>query len=194
MNKGYTQVFRRRREGKTDYKKRRALIISKLPFVHMFVSSRNVYAEIARATAKGDEVIASANSIQLRKLGWIASGKSIPACYLTGLLLGKKAKQAGLDEEVILYTGLKAYIPGSRLSAVAKGLVESGVKLRVDEETFANEDRISGSHIAEYAKSLKGKEELERRFSGFMAKKLDPEKITEVFEAVKAKIVEGVEK
>jgi len=194
MKNRYTQIFRRRREGKTDYKKRRALIISRLPFVHVFISSRNVYAEIARPAAEGDRVVASANSIQLRKLGWTGSGKSLPACYLTGLLLGTKSKEAGLKEEVILYTGLKAYIPGSRLSAVAKGLVDSGIELRVDKETFPSEDRLSGKHISEYAKNLKGKEEFERRFSGLIARKLDPEKIAEVFEAVKAKIVGGVEK
>ncbi|MEM0118611.1 MAG: 50S ribosomal protein L18 [Conexivisphaerales archaeon] len=194
MKDKYTQVFRRRREGKTDYKKRRALVISRIPFVSVFISSKNVYAQIARATPEGDKVIVSANSLQLRKSGWNGSGKSLPACYLTGLLLGKKAKDAGLDEEVILYTGLRAYVPGSRLSAVAKGLVDSGIKLRVDEESLPEEGRVSGEHIAEYARHLKGSEEFERKFSALLSRNLNPEGIRDNFEAVKAKIAGGLEK
>jgi len=194
MKDRYVEVFRRRREGKTDYKKRRALIISRLPFISVFISSKFIYSQLSVAEPKGDKVIASANSKQLLKLGWKGSGKSLPACYLTGLLLGKKGKQAGIDE-AILYTGLRAYRKGSRISAFVKGVVDSGLALRVEEESLPEEERLKGEHIKAYAEELKkqGPDYL-KRFSSLLASGFSPEHTVESFEAVKAKIMEGVAK
>lgn len=185
MKARYIQVFRRRREGKTDYKKRRAVIVSRLPFASIFISSKHVYGQISIAHPEGDHVIASANSIQLKKEGWIGSGKCLPACYLTGLLLGKRAREAGLSSDVILYTGLRSYISGSRIAAFAKGLLDSGVKLLVDQNSLPSDERLSGKHIEDYAKKVKEEKADDRMKSYLLAR----EELRNNFEAVRSKIL-----
>lgn len=188
--KKHIDIFRRRREGKTDYKKRRALITSRLCFVRSFVSSHNVYAQLIRAGPSGDLTLASASSTQLPKFGWKGATKNLPACYLTGLLLGRRSAAAGV-EEAILYTGLSAYRSGSRVSALVKGALDGGLKVRVDEETFPAEDRLSGGHISSYAAELKksNSELYGSRFGRLISKGLAPEEIGKNFEEVKEAIL-----
>ncbi len=90
------------------------------------VSNKNVSSQFVKPKVKGDEVLSSAHSRQLRKLGWAGSLKSTPACYLLGLLAGKKAKDKGV-KEAVLYNGLVPFIKGSRIAAFVKGVVDSGV-------------------------------------------------------------------
>ncbi len=117
------------------------------------ISGQERHCPVHQAPVKGDVVLSSSHSHELRKHGWKGSLKSTPACYLLGLLAGRKAKEKGI-EEAFLYNGVIPFVKGSRLSAFAKGVVDSGLKVPVSSEVFPNEERLSGATIASFAAEL----------------------------------------
>ena len=66
-NASYRVQLRRRREGKTDYQARKALVTSRKPRLVTRGSLKNVEAQIIVAKPHGDEVLVSANSRELIK-------------------------------------------------------------------------------------------------------------------------------
>jgi len=190
-NASYRVQLRRRREGKTDYQARKALVTSRKPRLVTRSSLKNVEAQIIIAKPHGDEVLVAANSRELIKsFGWKAPTGNIPAAYLTGLLVGLKAKAAGITE-AILDLGLVSPTKGSRTFAVLSGVVDAGVEVPHSEEKIVKE-RIKGEHIAKYAKNLGAdSEEYTVKFSQYTAHGVAPEKIAEHFAKVKADIMAG---
>jgi len=104
--KTYQVKFRRRREGRTDYRQRHKLITQDknkyqspkyrlvVRFTNRFVICQVIYAEIG-----GDKILCSANSKELAKHGVSTGLKNYAAAYCTGLLLARRLlKQLGLDE------------------------------------------------------------------------------------------------
>ncbi len=148
MSRKTRLAFRRKREGKTNYKKRLALLKSRTERLVIRKSNKYITAQIVSYEPSSDKVILGVSSKELAKLGWKHSAKSLPAAYLTGLLLGKKASEKKITK-AILDLGLQTSIPGSRLYAVLKGVVDSGLSVPVSEVVFPPEDRLSGSHISE---------------------------------------------
>lgn len=141
--KTYTVPFRRKRQGKTNYKKRLGLLKSKSLRLVVRKSNKHTLVQLINYTDIGDKVNLSVSSKHLLKFGWDKSTGNIPAAYLTGLLLGNKAK----GKKAILDLGLQTPISGSRLFAVLKGVLEGGLNISVDESVFPSEDRIMGKHI-----------------------------------------------
>jgi large subunit ribosomal protein L18 len=188
-NASYRVQLRRRREGKTDYQARKALVTSRRPRLVTRASLKNVEAQIIIAKPHGDEVLAAANSRELiKKFGWKAPTGNVPAAYLTGLLVGLKAKAAGITE-AILDLGLVSPTKGSRIFAVLNGVVDAGVDVPHSDEKIVKE-RVKGEHIAKYAKNLgAGSEEYTAKFTQYTAKGVAPEKIGEHVSKVKADIV-----
>lgn len=182
----YRVPFRRRRKGKTDYRRRLKLLFSGYPRAVIRVSTKHITSQIVKFSPKGDSTMTSASSKEIQKLGWKGSGKSLPACYLLGYLLGKRAQNEGI-KEVVLDLGLLSPIPGSRAFAVLKGMIDSGLNVPHGDNIFPDDDRIRGEHIANYAKQL-GEEEKGRVFSQYISRGLDPEKLPEHFEDVLNKI------
>ncbi|MGQ9718714.1 MAG: 50S ribosomal protein L18 [Nitrososphaerales archaeon] len=193
MKSTYVPVMRRRRESKTNYRRRKAIVMSRLPFLSVFISEKNVFVQISSPRKEGDVSLASAHSRELIKFGWLGSRKSIPATYLTGLLAGLKAK--GKVDKVILYTGLRRFMPNSRITAVVKGLLDAGISVPIDQDALPSEDRLKGKHIADYAKYLLERDKVayKARFSNLISKALNPEALLGHFEEVRKKIVEGFE-
>jgi len=192
----YSVPFRRRREGKTDYRARRALILSKMPRIVARGSLKHMTVQVVNAKVEGDEVLASAHSKELvRDYGWKGACGNVPAAYLTGLLCGLKALQKGI-KKAILDIGLRTPVKGSRVFAVLKGALDAGLEVPHSEEVLPDDSRIRGEHIANYAKMLASEnpEEYNRRFSEYLAKKLKPEKLPEHFAKVKEKILAAFEK
>lgn len=187
----YRVKLRRRREGKTDYQARKALVTSRKPRLVTRSSNKNIEVQLIIAKPHGDEVLASANSRELIKsYGWRAPTGNIPAAYLTGLLAGLKAKKAGI-KEAILDIGLVSPTKGSKIFAVLSGVVDTGVEIPHSEEKIVKE-RMKGEHIAKYAKSLGvGSEEYTAKFSQYTSQGVAPEKISEHFTKVKADILAG---
>ena len=89
-------IKRRRQEGKTDYKARLALLKSSEPRLIIRRTNRYVIAQFVQSKVAQDSIIFGANSKDLLEMGWpsefAGSLKSRAAAYLTGLLLGSKAK------------------------------------------------------------------------------------------------------
>ena len=184
---------RRRREGKTDYQARKALVLSGKPRLVTRSTLKNVTAQIIVAKPYGDEVLAAAHSRELKKYGWKAPTGNVPAAYLTGLLCGLKAKAKGVSE-AILDIGLVAPTKGSKLFAALSGVLDAGIDVPHDEEKIVKE-RIKGEHIAKYGKSLgAGSEGYSAKFSKYLGQKLSPEKLPEHFAKVKADVVGSFKK
>jgi large subunit ribosomal protein L18 len=188
-----TTLFRRRREGVTDYKSRKKAILSQGCLLVVRASGKNVSGQFLTPKVGGDLTLVSVHSRNLQKLGWKGSGKSTPACYLLGLLAGKKALAKGITE-AFLYNGLRPFIRGSRVTAFAKGVKEAGVNLSISEEVFPNDDRLNGKTIAEYASKLlkESKESYNKKFSSMIKAGFKPEDYAKHVEEAKAKI--GLEK
>jgi len=189
-NSRYRVPFRRRREGKTNYKTRRALVVSGKPRLVARKTLKNVIAQIIVAKPHGDEVLVSAHSKELtQKYGWKAPRENLPAAYLTGLLCGLKAKAQG-TKEAILDMGLNRPSMGAKVFAVLKGVSDGGVHVPHSEEKLPDEKRIDGEHIAHYAESLtSNSEEYQSKFSQYLKQKFPPEELPKHFAKVKTAII-----
>ena len=191
----YRVPFRRRREGKTNYHKRLALLKSGKPRLVVRKTLNHHVAQIVLYAPEGDKTVVSAHTRELmRDFGWKGHGGNTPSAYLLGLLIGYKALEKGI-EEAILDIGLHPPTKGSSIFAVLKGAVDAGLNAPHSEEIYPGEERINGRHIAEYAKMLKEDDEnYKKQFGGYIVKGLEPEKLPEHFEEVKARIIEKFEK
>lgn len=181
---GYIATLKRIRNGRTNYRKRAALLLSRRKFVTITVSDENVQAQIAYPMSKGDVTITSSHSRELTRFGWNGSLNSLPACYLTGLLLGKKSLRKEVDE-AILYTGKNPFT--TRVAACLKGIIDSGMKVPASDSSFPPEERLVGNHIAEYARILQdeNKDAYNSRFSKLIANKFDPTQYSSYVRKVK---------
>jgi|Deesub1362A_J573_1020465.scaffolds.fasta_scaffold00258_36 large subunit ribosomal protein L18 len=156
MAKGprYKVPYRRRREGKTDYRKRLKLLKSRKPRVVVRITNTRVIAQLIEYDPDGDKVEVMITSEHLRKEGYMGNLNNTPACYLTGILFGKKCIEKGY-EEGIFDIGLRTPTRGSRVFAFLKGVVESGFEIPHDSEVFPDEYRLTGKHIVDYYESSK---------------------------------------
>ncbi|MDH3191508.1 MAG: 50S ribosomal protein L18 [Nitrosopumilus sp.] len=140
----YSKILRRLREEKTNYKKRGTMLMGKRDFITVNITNENTQVQILTPGMTGDKVIAYAHSRYLLEKGWKGSRKSVPAAYLTGYLAGKKALGQGA-KDAILYTGTRKYT--QRMAAALKGVIDAGVKIPADSETFPPDERINGEHL-----------------------------------------------
>ena len=140
----YAKILRRLREEKTNYKKRGTMLMGKRDFITVNITNQNTQVQILKPEMTGDKVVSSAHSRYLIEKGWKGSRKSVSAAYLTGYLAGKKALGQGA-KDAILYTGTKKYT--QRMAAALKGVIDAGVDVPANEETFPPADRINGDHL-----------------------------------------------
>ncbi|KAH8489739.1 hypothetical protein Peur_021590 [Populus x canadensis] len=105
--KRFQVKFKRRREGKTDYRARIRLInqdknkynTPKYRFVMRF-TNKDVTAQIIHASMAGDIVVAAAYSHELPRYGLEVGLTNYAAAYCTGLLLARRVlKKLEMDEE-----------------------------------------------------------------------------------------------
>ncbi len=143
----YRVHFRRRREGRTDYRVRLRLLKSGLPRAVVRLSDRRVRVSIVAFDPTGDRVLAAADSGELGGIAFPPSSlASTPAAYLTAYLAGLRAKSAGA-EEAVLDAGLRHPTVGGRLAAALKGLLDAGIELPHGEKDFPTADRLNGAHL-----------------------------------------------
>ena len=188
----YAPLQRRRREGLTDYRSRKKAITSRANLLVVRVSDKNVSSQFIKPRVSGDAVLSSAHSRQLRKLGWKGPMKSTPACYLLGLLAGKKASESGV-KDAVLYMGVDPFVRGSRVAAFVKGVIDAGVSVPMGEEALPSEERLTGKSTAEFAARLAKEDEAtyNRRFSALIGQGFRPEDYPEHVEKVKGMIMSG---
>ncbi len=140
----YSKILRRLRDEKTNYRKRKTMLMGRRDFITVNISNENTQVQILKPEMKGDKVLASAHSRFLVSKGWKGSRKNVPACYLTGYLAGKKALSKGA-KDAILYSGTKKYT--QRMAAALKGVIDAGLQIPADPETLPSDDRINGEHL-----------------------------------------------
>ena len=150
----FTVAKRRKREGKTDYKKRIKLLMGKTPRLIIRKSLHNMMLQVIEFNPAGDKVVLTVTSQNLKKLGWKANTNNLPASYLCGYLLGTKAL-AKKVQECILDLGMQSSVKKGSLFAALKGAIDAGLNIPHSENVFPEENRIKGEHIANYAKLLK---------------------------------------
>jgi large subunit ribosomal protein L18 len=130
---------RRRLERKTDYKSRFNLLKSGEKRLIIRKTNRYLIAQIVETDIAQDKTLIGISSKDLLAKGWpkekTGSLKSIPAAYLTGYLLGKLAQQKKV-KKLILDTGMHRTIQRSRIFALLKGAIESGLDIAHNPETL----------------------------------------------------------
>jgi len=137
---------RRRRENKTDYKARRIMLTSGIPRIVVRRTNKYFILQAVESTEAQDKVIATVTSKDLLNHGWDekkkGSLKSIPAGYLTGILMAKKLGKG----EFIVDLGMTRTEKGNRAFACIAGLVEGGLKVHANDKIFPDEERLAGEH------------------------------------------------
>jgi len=141
-------ILKRKREGKTDYKKRLSLLKSRKARLVVKRALKNIYVQVIKYEPDGDKILVSSNSNMLKRYGWKFHGGNIPAAYLTGLLCAVRAKEKGV-KEAIVDLGLYKDIKGNAIYAAVKGVIDGGLNVPCSKEVFPKEDRIQGKHINE---------------------------------------------
>lgn len=124
-------IKRRHKESRTDYKARLAMLKSGKPRIVVRKTNRFIIVQLVESKLAQDSTMAYVTSKDLLSFGWpkekLGSLKSLPAAYLTGMLLAKKLK--GKIKDAILDIGLHRNIKSSRIYAVLKGLLDSGIRI-----------------------------------------------------------------
>jgi large subunit ribosomal protein L18 len=153
---------RRRRENRTNYKKRLILLKGSSPRLVIRKTNRYLILQIVESLHAQDKIISSVTTKELLKHGWPeknkGSLKSLSAAYLCGLLLGKKTK--GLKMRIILDSGLVPSTSGSRIYAAVKGIADSGLDITFNEKVVPSKERIEGANTkidSEIFNKIKGK-------------------------------------
>jgi len=140
--------FRRRRENRTNYGKRLALLKSGLPRAIVRKSNKYILVQVANFQQAGDSVVCTASSKELDAFGFKAAKNNSPAAYLTGLLAARKALKKGV-KEAVPDIGLNFASKGCVLFAALKGIADGGVAVGISEENAPSAERISGKHLSE---------------------------------------------
>ncbi len=190
MNKGkiFTASLRRRREGRTNYKKRLKVLLSGKFRLVVRKSLGNFQASITTYSPKGDKVLFTVDSRALLKLGWKGDRGNLPSAYLVGFLAGKKAIENGVDS-AILDLGLNNHAKGSRLYAMLAGAIDAGLRVPFNPNVLPNKERLSGEHIAKYAQLLKDDQaKYKKQFSNYIKIGVNPEDIVKHFNDIRSKI------
>lgn len=142
----YNLALRRRREQKTNYKRRLSLLKSRQ---HRFVvrkTNAHTIVQVVKYEPDGDVVVAQASSAQLPALGWKGSTGNVPAAYLTGFVAATRAQQAGV-KNAVTDLGMQEPFHGGRLFAAVRGAIDAGLSVPAAQDALPSDDRVTGAHI-----------------------------------------------
>jgi len=173
--------YKRKKQNRTDYKKRLRLLKSGKPRLVIRKSLRGIDAQIIQYSPDGDKTLVSARSGELIKLGYKVPRRNIPTAYLVGALIAKKSKEKSI-KEAIPDTGFYTSLAGSVVFSLIKGAKDGGLGVQMDDKVAPNEGRIEGKHILDYSGKKK------ENFSKYQA---DPSGISDMFKEVKRKLIEN---
>jgi large subunit ribosomal protein L18 len=152
---------KRRRAGKTDYKARLLMLKSKLPRIVFRKTNKYIILQYIESKEAEDKVIYGISSKKLLEFGWpkelAGSLKSLAACYLSGLALGKMIKDRYGEIETILDLGLLRNKPKGRAYAAVKGLADIGIKIKYGKDMLPDENRIKTSSELKNIDEIKNK-------------------------------------
>lgn len=189
MGKGprYKLPHKRRREKKTNYKRRLALLKSDSPRLVIRKHNNSIVVQIVEYKENKDKTLETVNSKQLRKFGWKGHLANTSSAYLSGYLLGLKLKKE--INKAVLDIGLQDITKGNVIFAALKGVMDGGIEVPCSKEVMPSEKRLEGEHIAEYSKKI-GDNKVQKEFSKYLEKNLDPKDLPKHFSEIKNKIGE----
>lgn len=129
----YRMYFRRRRSGKTNFRKRLALVKSGKTRMIVRRSNKNILIQFVDFDPEGDKTLLTVTGNNLAKAYNWPTKRNVWTAYLTGLLAGKMAKDKGLKEFVL---DMGMYVPskGSVIFAALQGAVDAGLESKFDVE------------------------------------------------------------
>src|SRR6267143_375780 len=142
----YAVKFRRRREGKTDYRRRLGLLKGGQTRLVVRKTNTRTIVQFVDFDPKGDIVRAAATTAELKAHGWTKATTSTPSSYLVGLLAARRAVSAGI-EKAILDLGLLEPVKGAGIFAALKGALDAGVAIPHDKAVLPDGERLWGAHI-----------------------------------------------
>ncbi|GMY32811.1 60S ribosomal protein L5 [Fagus crenata] len=211
--KRFQVKFKRRREGKTDYRARIRLInqdknkynTPKYRFVVRF-TNKDITAQIISASIAGDLVLAAAYSHELPRYGLGVGLTNYAAAYCTGLLLARRVlKTLEMDDEYegnVEATGEDFSVEPAETRRPFRALLDVGlIKTTTGNRVFgALKDKnlnadvhrkyIYGGHVAAYMRTLTEDEpeKYQSHFSEYIKKGVDADSIEEMYKKVHAAI------
>lgn len=157
----YKVYFRRRREGKTNFAKRLALIKGGRTRMVVRRSNKGVVVQFIDFDPKGDKTLLTVCGAHLSKMYKWPSKRNVWTAYLAGLMAGKMAKTKGVKEFVL---DMGMYVPskGSIIFAAQKGAADAGLS------TLYDKGKVPEGKLSE-----------------------PPEKYKAIFEEVRGKLIAG---
>ena len=138
----YNVAKRRKREGKTNYKKRLTLLLSHKPRLVVRKSNKNYTVQVIEYQKEGDRVLVSATSRELAALGYKGHCGNSKAAYLVGYLAGKRALKNKV-ESAVLDMGMVSAVLGSVAFAALRGAVDAGLDVPHNEEILPAAESFS---------------------------------------------------
>lgn len=153
--KNFTVAYARKRDKKTNYRKRIKLVVSGEIRVVVRRMINNISVQMVEFNSGGDKTLAGVHSRELLKLGWKGHKGNIPSAYLSGYVCGLKAVKKGVRNAIVDF-GMFRSVRGGSLYAAVKGVRDAGVGIKCDEKMFPSEDAICGRLIENYAAGAKG--------------------------------------
>lgn len=154
----YKVAFRRRREKKTNFDKRLALVKSGTPRMIVRKSNRYVDVYFVVFEPKGDKTLLTVTGRKLSKAFNWPSKRNVWSAYLAGLYAGKEASKKGV-KEFILDVGMRTPSKGAVLFAALQGAVDAGLKTdfsaeKVPSEKLSNPPESVKSSFEEVKKKI----------------------------------------
>jgi len=142
--------LKRRREGKTNYRKRLALLKFGKPRVVIRKSNKYITLQLVEFDLKNFREITRFSFIskKLENFGWNYAKNNLPASYLSGLAFGLICKKNGISEGV-LDLGLNRVTKGNRIFSALLGCIDAGLKIPHSEKNLPPEERVKGAHISQ---------------------------------------------
>lgn len=149
--------YRRRKQLKTNYKKRFALLKSRLPRIVVRVTNTRFILQYVLHAPQGDQVKVTVGSQVLNKIG-LKSYKNRLAGYLAGYYFGKIVIAKKLKKEGILDLGMQRAHSKGKLFSALKGMLDAGLVIPHSEEVLPTKEMILGGKtekdLAEYLKKI----------------------------------------
>jgi len=135
------QILKRKKQGKTDYGARIHLLKSANPRLVIRKSNMYITAQVVETKEAQDKTICYVHSKELAKQGWKSSFKNLQAAYLVGKMIAKKAQEKKI-KICNLDIGRQTSTKGSKLYAVVKGAIESGLEINCDKKMLPSDERV----------------------------------------------------
>lgn len=139
-------ITRRKHQKKTDYRARIGMLKSDVPRLVVRRTNRFIVAQIVTSERAQDRVVCVATSKELLTHGWpeamAGSLKSLPAAYLTGMLIAAKAKKNNV-KKAILDMGMQRNASQGRVYAALKGAVDGGLEIPHGKDVLPTEKQLT---------------------------------------------------